>query len=165
MWPWLYFAPLGLHDLRSGDDDEPAVTNRRSALMFLLIWFGLVIIFFSIPRSKLGEYILPAFPPIAIIAGYGLSRLSEMNGGRVEHLMVRFVILNGAIGVAMALAAPTLIRCGINRVLLQDAAVAGVGPLPGAGRAARPSRFPPRARPLPRPLSLPGPLRLGGPLH
>jgi 4-amino-4-deoxy-L-arabinose transferase-like glycosyltransferase len=141
MWPWLYFVPQGLHDLRSGDDDEPAVTKRRSALIFLLIWFGLVIIFFSIPRSKLGEYILPAFPPIAIIGGYGLSRLSEMNGGRVDHLMVRFVILNAAIGVAMALAAPTLIRYGISRVLLQDAAVAGFGLLAGAAGAAIASRF------------------------
>jgi 4-amino-4-deoxy-L-arabinose transferase-like glycosyltransferase len=141
MWPWLYFAPLGLHDLRSGDDEEPAVTKRRSGLRFLLIWFGLVIIFFSIPRSKLGEYILPAFPPIAIIAGYGLSRLSEMNGGRVDHLMVGFVILNAGIGVAMALAAPTLIRYGISRVLLQDAAVAGFGLLAGAAGAAIASRF------------------------
>ncbi len=141
MWPWLYFVPLGLHDLRSGDDDEPAVTNRRSALIFLLIWFGLVIIFFSIPRSKLGEYILPAFPPIAIIAGYGLSRLSEMDGGRVDHLMIRFVILNAVIGVAMALSAPTLIRYGISRVLLRDAAVAGFGLLAGAAGAAIASRF------------------------
>jgi 4-amino-4-deoxy-L-arabinose transferase-like glycosyltransferase len=141
MWPWLYFAPVGLHDLRSGDDNEPAVTKRRGALMFLLIWFGLVFIFFSIPRSKLGEYILPAFPPLAIIAGYGLSRLGEMNGGRVDHLMVRFVILNAAIGVAMALAAPTLIRHGMNRVLLQDGAVAGFGLLAGAVGATIASRF------------------------
>jgi 4-amino-4-deoxy-L-arabinose transferase-like glycosyltransferase len=141
MWPWLYFAPLGLHDLRRRDDDEPAVTKRRSALMFLLIWFGLIFVFFSIPRSKLGEYILPAFPPLAIIAGYGLSRLSEMNRGGVNHLMVRFVILNAAIGVAMALAAPTLIRYGISRVLLQDAAVAGFGLLAGAVGATIATRF------------------------
>jgi 4-amino-4-deoxy-L-arabinose transferase-like glycosyltransferase len=141
MWPWLYFAPLGLHDLRRRDDDEPAVTKRRSALIFLLIWFGLIFVFFSIPRSKLGEYILPGFPPLAIIAGYGLSRLGEVNGGRVDHLMVRFVILNAAIGVALALAAPTLIHYGISRVLLQDAAVAGFGLLAGAAGAAIASRF------------------------
>jgi 4-amino-4-deoxy-L-arabinose transferase-like glycosyltransferase len=141
MWPWLYFAPLGLHDLRCRDDDELAVTKRRGALMFLLIWFGLTFVFFSIPRSKLGEYILPAFPPLAIIAGYGLSRLSEMDGERAKHFMLRFVILNAAIGVAMALAAPTLIRYGISRVLLQDAAVAGFGLLAGAIGATIATRF------------------------
>jgi 4-amino-4-deoxy-L-arabinose transferase-like glycosyltransferase len=141
MWPWLYFAPLGLHDLRSGGAEEPEVTKRRSALMFLLIWFGLIFVFFSIPRSKLGEYILPAFPPIAIIAGYGLSRLGEMDGGRVNQHMVRFVMLNAAIGVAMAIAAPTLIRYGISRALLQDGAVAGFGLLAGAVGATIASRF------------------------
>jgi 4-amino-4-deoxy-L-arabinose transferase-like glycosyltransferase len=141
MWPWLYFAPLGLHDLRRRDGDEPAVTKRRSALMFLLIWFGLIFVFFSIPRSKLGEYILPGFPPLAIIAGYGLSRLGEMDDGRVKHFMLRFVLLNAAISVAIACAALTLIRYGINRALLQDAAVAGFGLLAGAVGATIASRF------------------------
>jgi 4-amino-4-deoxy-L-arabinose transferase-like glycosyltransferase len=141
MWPWLYFGPLGLHDLRRRDDDEPPVTKRRSALMFLLVWFGLIFVFFSIPRSKLGEYILPAFPPIAIIAGYGLSRLSEMDAERAKHFMLRFVILNAAISVAMGLAAPTLVRYGISRALLQDAAVAGFGLLAGAVGATIATRF------------------------
>ena len=141
MWPWLYFTPLGLHDLRRRDGDEPAVTKRRGALIFLLIWFGLIFVFFSIPRSKLGEYILPGFPPLAIIAGYGLSRLGEMDDGRVNHLMLRFIVLNAAISVAMALAAPTLIRYGISRALLQDAGVAGFGLLAGAVGATIASRF------------------------
>jgi len=141
MWPWLYFAPLGLHDLRNRDGDEPAVTKRRSALAFLLIWFGLIFVFFSIPRSKLGEYILPGFPPLAIIAGYGLSRVTEMDREPAKHFMLRFVMLNAAIGFAMALAAPTLIRYGISRVLLQDAAVAEFGLLAGATGAAIAARF------------------------
>ena len=41
--------------------------RRRSNARFLGIWFVVVFVFFSIPRSKLGTYILPALPPLAIV--------------------------------------------------------------------------------------------------
>jgi 4-amino-4-deoxy-L-arabinose transferase-like glycosyltransferase len=81
-WPWLFFAPSGVAALREQVDDAP----ERGALRFLLIWFAVVFLFFSIPRSKLGEYILPGLPPIAILAGVGLARVRDVERGRARVL-------------------------------------------------------------------------------
>jgi 4-amino-4-deoxy-L-arabinose transferase-like glycosyltransferase len=103
MWPWLYFMPLGATELRqtgTGSTDP----RRKSAIRFLLIWFGLIFVFFSIPRSKLGSYILPAIAPLAIIAGLGLSRLRRLSTKRMRRMLGGFLLLNAmfaatAIGV------------------------------------------------------------------
>ena len=73
-WPWIFFVPLGWSAMRT-HDASPDSAARRSAASFLAIWFVVIFVFFSIPRSKLGSYILPAMPPLAIVAGYGLARL------------------------------------------------------------------------------------------
>src|SRR5271156_705707 len=62
MWPWIFFVAPGWSATRAGDE-TPA---QRSSASFLAIWFVIVFVFFSIPRSKLGSYILPALPPLAI---------------------------------------------------------------------------------------------------
>ena len=39
------------------------------ARLFLGLWAGIVIVFFSVASSKLAGYILPALPPLAVLAG------------------------------------------------------------------------------------------------
>ena len=48
-----------------------------SALVFLNIWMIFIFLFFSISRTKLVSYILPMFPPLAMIVGWYLARLWE----------------------------------------------------------------------------------------
>lgn len=43
--------------------------GRRSLAMLGLVWFAVVLVFFSIPRSKLVGYILPLLPAFAIMVG------------------------------------------------------------------------------------------------
>jgi 4-amino-4-deoxy-L-arabinose transferase-like glycosyltransferase len=85
--------------MRRGNGSESsgapsAPDQRRSAASFLAIWFTVIFVFFTIPRSKLGTYILPALPPLAIIAGYGLSRLSSIAANSRRHLLAAFAIAN-----------------------------------------------------------------------
>ena len=48
--------------------------SQRARIVGLLwIWAFVVVIFFSIPRSKLIGYILPALPPLALIATVGVT--------------------------------------------------------------------------------------------
>lgn len=47
---------------------------KRKESMFLLLWLGLIFLFFSIPQSKLIGYILPIFPPAAILTAVYLSK-------------------------------------------------------------------------------------------
>ena len=81
MWPWIFFAPFA----RAGSEDSTKLSGSStkpisaSSVRFLLIWFATVFIFFSIPRSKLGSYILPGLPPLAILCGLGMVRLSGLD--------------------------------------------------------------------------------------
>src|SRR5579862_5831057 len=96
MWPWIFFVPLGWSTMRAGDtlpNSAPA-SSRRSAASFLTIWFIVIFVFFSIPRSKLGSYILPALPPIAIVAGYGLAQLRILADTSRRRLFAIVAIAN-----------------------------------------------------------------------
>jgi 4-amino-4-deoxy-L-arabinose transferase-like glycosyltransferase len=47
--------------------------TEASYLLFLWIWIIFVFIFFSIPKSKMVGYILPMFPPLAIVLAYTIA--------------------------------------------------------------------------------------------
>jgi 4-amino-4-deoxy-L-arabinose transferase-like glycosyltransferase len=134
MWPWLYFVPLGIREMR--DDNDADRTSRTPSLRFLIIWFTVIFVFFSIPRSKLGSYILPALPPVAIIAGYGLTRLFAIDRAHMRRILVRFAALNAAIAViavAVLTGAPWLVG---GWTVARDAIVIAVLIAAGAGAAA-----------------------------
>ncbi|MFZ1889729.1 MAG: phospholipid carrier-dependent glycosyltransferase [Candidatus Binataceae bacterium] len=95
-WPWIFFAPLGWIEISRSH--ESAIRSRSN---LIVIWFAVIVIFFSIPRSKLGSYILPALPPLALLAGYGLTRISEITHERRIAWMRSFAAVN----VCAALAA------------------------------------------------------------
>ncbi len=48
--------------------------TRDGLREFLLVWAGAPVIFFSLSQSKLPGYILPAFPPLLLLAGMELGR-------------------------------------------------------------------------------------------
>ncbi len=114
-WPWFFFVPLGVREMSRSDE------RARSDLRFLLIWFGLIFVFFSIPRSKLGEYILPAIPALAILAGLGMKTVLGFDAARIRRTFGRFAALNLALasGAAAALLIaghrlpPALVRDGL----------------------------------------------------
>ena len=58
--PW-FPALWGAWRMRGADCEEP----RRLLRVLLWIWFAAVLVFFSIPASKLIGYALPALPPLA----------------------------------------------------------------------------------------------------
>ena len=64
----------------AADGDEP------SRLLRTLMWVWLigVVVFFSLPRSKLIGYVLPAAPPLAALIADGVWRLSREHA-RTEH--------------------------------------------------------------------------------
>jgi 4-amino-4-deoxy-L-arabinose transferase-like glycosyltransferase len=59
-----------------------AATKR--AFMFSVIWFGCVFLVFSLVRSKVVHYVLPAYPAAALFIGVFVERLDELapNAGR-----------------------------------------------------------------------------------
>jgi 4-amino-4-deoxy-L-arabinose transferase-like glycosyltransferase len=106
-WPWIFFVPLGWSAMRAEDGllGWPRYARESHAFArFLAIWFVVILVFFSIPRSKLGSYILPALPPLAIVAGCGLVRLFLMAPGERRPILHWFLRVNFALAaVAIAL--------------------------------------------------------------
>ncbi len=66
MFPWSVFLP---EVIRHGLGNLWRERKRHANEWFLLLWAGLVFIFFSLSGSKLASYILPAMPPLAILCG------------------------------------------------------------------------------------------------
>ena len=98
-WPWIFFVPWGVREANS-----PEAFSHRSELRFLLIWFAVILVFFSIPRAKLGSYILPAIPALAILAGAGMAKLWSSNTASSRQICALFAALNLLIAIAAAVA-------------------------------------------------------------
>ncbi len=66
MFPWSAFLVQAIkHNLPSSWRERH---EHRDAL-FLILWAGLVFLFFSVSSSKLVPYILPVLPPLALLIG------------------------------------------------------------------------------------------------
>jgi 4-amino-4-deoxy-L-arabinose transferase-like glycosyltransferase len=77
--------------------------EHRDAL-FLMLWAGLVFLFFSASDSKLIPYILPVLPPLAILIGRYLSH--AWDGGELPGLRpgyIGLVVLSIVIAVGIAI--------------------------------------------------------------
>src|SRR5579859_1963698 len=55
-------------------EGEAAVPARFDHGLFLWLWCGFIFLFFSLSDSKLGSYILPMFPALALLLGRELAR-------------------------------------------------------------------------------------------
>lgn len=86
--PWWFFIPILLFGLlcflpqslrafarlfRRGTYVTPM--GRFNHALFLWLWCGFIFLFFSLSDSKLGSYILPIFPALALLVGRELTEL------------------------------------------------------------------------------------------
>ena len=74
--PWVFLLP---HCLRNqwhllNNDNSPAGISTRDSRQIVLLWPLLVLIFFSLPASKIVGYILPVMPPLSLLLGDFLAR-------------------------------------------------------------------------------------------
>jgi 4-amino-4-deoxy-L-arabinose transferase-like glycosyltransferase len=132
MWPWICFVPAGVQQLRHRQRatvetdliaDHP---QHRSSTHFLLWWFGIILVFFSIPRAKLGSYILPALPPVAIIAGYALWRLRFLESRNRRLLFGTIALANAAALFAVMIARANLSSMVLRMLLAETAAAIAI---------------------------------------
>ncbi len=80
-------------------------SNELSLRRFLLSWFGLVFVFFSIGAAKLPTYIAPLMPPAALLVGRWLDAvLSERDGRRAARGALAAGISSALLFAAVCLA-------------------------------------------------------------
>lgn len=65
LFPWVTLLWSAIRDSLTSRFDG----QQRGVTLFLLIWTGWTFGFFSVSNSKLVPYILPCFPPLALILG------------------------------------------------------------------------------------------------
>lgn len=97
MFPWSPFLTAAAARLRRERGGRDA--NARS---FLWIWLLAMLCFFSLSRSKLVTYILPAFPAAALLIGNALSDACDGNFNliRRQAWAICLLLIAGAIGIA-----------------------------------------------------------------
>jgi 4-amino-4-deoxy-L-arabinose transferase-like glycosyltransferase len=111
--PWWYFVPvilLGFFPwtgfiwpaLRTA---LPAEWTRRSEYTdkaFLLVWAAFIFLFFSASKSKLVPYVLPVFPPLALVmGGYLAPRMRTPSATGLRAGFLGFSVVSGLLGVAL----------------------------------------------------------------
>jgi 4-amino-4-deoxy-L-arabinose transferase-like glycosyltransferase len=133
--PWTPLLPGALRRAWRAFRAEPDL--GRSDLL-LLLWPALVVVFFSIPRSKIVGYVLPALPPLALLIGRDLdARWRAGERSRALALCAGAVALLGA-GLLVAPLAPTLPP--MPRRILAGLALSGAVGLAAAAVALRAER-------------------------
>ncbi|KAK6026861.1 hypothetical protein OSTOST_07150 [Ostertagia ostertagi] len=67
------FLPWAAWLWRRAPSAAPAGDAATSLRLLMMLWAAVVVVFFSLPQSKLIGYVLPAVPPLAWLAAYGLT--------------------------------------------------------------------------------------------
>lgn len=110
--PWVVFTLPALYETARAfwsnfgkDPEDLAATPERDWLsLFLALWTLIPVVFFSISRSKLPGYILPAIPAATMLTAAYLHRAQKI--GRIK-MMLHSLVCGGL--VAGALLAPWII--------------------------------------------------------
>lgn len=110
MLPWSLFLPaLGFTLYRSGD------IWREKKQLYLLLWVGVELLFFTLASGKRSNYILPLYPALALLLGWWWQELIE--GSRVLSSPAIKRVVRGCalvLGSAGALILIVLITHGIG---------------------------------------------------
>lgn len=94
MLPWSFFIPAPLRGIWR-ERQAPAGGPR----LYLLIWAAFIFLFFSKSGSKLIPYILPVFPPLALLVGNAFSSAFE---GEFRPLRLQAFLAGGIFAIAGA---------------------------------------------------------------
>lgn len=108
-FPWVIFLWKGIKDAIQKNQS----LEQRGITIFLLIWAGWTFVFFSISNSKLVTYILPCFPPLALILGAYAGKLLHFNNAHeVRNISLTFgifLIVFAILGLFILWALPNLL--------------------------------------------------------
>ncbi|MEY4485372.1 MAG: hypothetical protein RL693_2824, partial [Verrucomicrobiota bacterium] len=100
MLPWISFLPQSLRAVFSGGWPK---RREHAETWFLLIWAVFALLFFSLSKSKLLPYILPVFPPLALIIG----RFWTLQGAQKDTSPLKWgYVINGVAFLIVAVGLP-----------------------------------------------------------
>ncbi len=80
LMPWTPFLPAGVWSLRPARHWPPAEEDLPA--LFLFLWAGLPLLFFSLSSSRIEYYSLPVLPPLALVVASRLDRYLDQPADR-----------------------------------------------------------------------------------
>lgn len=96
----------------------------RNTCVFLVIWAAAVFVFFSISQTKLVSYILPMYPPLALLTGYYFDKIwtgkhyRALNAAAVIFAIVGVLLITGLFYAGTGVATELLPTIKVVAVLL-----------------------------------------------
>lgn len=106
-FPWSAFLPVTFwHIIKKIRNTKYEIRTTRSHLIFLVTWFSVIFVFFTISSTKLPTYIFPLFMSLALMTGVLWDDLLKkdaaryiIRGFRASYYLLLAVIIAGAIGL------------------------------------------------------------------
>jgi len=99
VFPWTFLIPAAGVGIRQRFREQG---SEGSLLKLSLCWMLVPFFFFSLSQGKLLTYILPCFPPFAILMGLGMVQLLQKNGQ--SKLFRGGIAINGLLFLLLMLA-------------------------------------------------------------
>lgn len=101
LFPWVGFLGTALRRALAGGW---ARRQENAEAWFLVTWAAFVLLFFSKSQAKLIPYILPVFPPLAVVIGTLLAEAMVENAARLRTGLRLFSFACGLLAVALLVA-------------------------------------------------------------
>lgn len=116
--PWTLWLPVVVQRFR-------ARGSRPAGGRFLLVWVGVIFVFFSIGTNKAASYMLSAMPPLAIATGIALARLENSRALRTVGILHAVVVVAAGIALAVWGLPPSVALFRTEAILFGAAALLG----------------------------------------
>jgi len=96
MLPWSFFIPTAMKGVW-----KERLSSEGEGRLYLVLWALLIFLFFSKSDSKLIPYILPVFPPLALLMGSAFARLADAITGivKAEGYIIACILSVGGAGI------------------------------------------------------------------
>jgi 4-amino-4-deoxy-L-arabinose transferase-like glycosyltransferase len=129
-FPWSVFLPLPIWKLTS---ELRRSSESTASLILIACWAGVWIAFFSCASTKLPNYVLPAYPALALLTGWFLREWRHAPGHELAKAFRNCCWVLAATGVLMLIGIPI----ALSMLLPSETwlSVIGAVPLAGAGIA------------------------------
>jgi 4-amino-4-deoxy-L-arabinose transferase-like glycosyltransferase len=126
--PWWYFIPIiavGLFPwigflypaLKQALKGGWAKREANADAWFFVTWALFIFLFFSKSHSKLAPYILPVFPPLAVLIGVWLAMTKSKTNTFIKNGLIVVSIVGPliAVGLCVAVVKPNLVRFSVEQ--------------------------------------------------
>ncbi len=161
-FPWSLFIVPSAITVRSRfqpSAENPATAREQAAWRLVLCWFSVIFVFFSIAQTKLPNYTLPCYPPLALmVAGFVSRWLSEPSlnlrfwsrwaFGSLAAVGVGFLVLVPLVALIQVDGAPLLVQVNLHPDIAQDLAPLALIGLPALIGGVLCWRFAERGQPV-----------------